>query len=430
MNRLAYTGVILGAAALAASMPGAGTLAGAHPARRAAVTTSYEFMSIASPQDPTFTQLLGINKAGTIVGYSGSGADAQHPNKGFLLTMPAGFMQENYPNSAQTQAVGINNQGDTAGFYVDSAGATHGFTDIKGTFATVDMPGTTFNQLLGLNNSGEQAGYYQTGSSDHPTFFPYIHQANGTFRRLPIANAQATSLNDHGLVGGFYNDAAGNSHGFLWHAGAKRQTVDYPGAASTQILGLNNLGWAVGSYTVTKKVTHGLVYNANTKTFTQVDVPGSSSTVINGINRLGWVVGFYTDAKNNTVGFAARPGQGGGPIMGPPPPPMSGTGLMSTTTTISANFNPSQALATVVLMVRVSPSTATGMVQLTDQYTDFAGNTSPSRILTGGLLSGGTFTFSTNSLLAGHHKITVTYLGDNKDASSSATLMENVAPHS
>jgi hypothetical protein len=151
--------------------------------------------------------------------------------------------------------------------------------------------------------------------------------------------------------------------------------------------------------------------------------------VINGINRLGWVVGFYTDAKNNTVGFAARPGQGG-PIMGPPPPPMSGTGLMSTTTTISANFNPSQALATVVLTVQVSPSTATGMVQLTDQYTDFTGNASPSRTLTSGLLSGGTFTFSTNSLLAGHHKITATYLGDSKDAGSSATLTENVAPHS
>ena len=251
--------------------------------------------------------LLGINKAGVIAGYYGSGADAQHPNKGFVLTMPSTFTPENYPNSAQTQVIGINNHGDTAGFYVDTKGVTHGFTEINGTFATVDVPGTTFNQLLGLNNNGEQAGYYQFGRSNGPTFVSYVRRADGSFLLLPIANAQATSLNDHGLVGGFYNDNAGNSHGFLWQSGAP-QTVDFQAAVSTQILGLNNLGVAVGTYTDSKKATHGFVYDSGTKSFTQVDVPGSASTVVNGINRLGWLVGFYTDSKNNTIGFVARPG--------------------------------------------------------------------------------------------------------------------------
>jgi hypothetical protein len=109
---------------------------------------------------------------------------------------------------------------------------------------------------------------------------------------------------------------------------------------------------------------------------------------------------------------------------------MGGAGMTSTTTTIGANFNPSQALSTVVLTVRVSPSTATGMVQLTDQYTDFMGNASPAMPLASGQLSGGTFTFSTNRLFAGHHKITAAYLGDSQNAGSSAMLQEDVAPHS
>jgi hypothetical protein len=301
MKKLQGVGMMLGAVALAASMLGTASTVGAHPSR-----TSYSFTSIASQGDPTFTQLLGINKSGAIAGYFGSGADAQHPNKGFVLHVPSTFSDENYPNSAQTQVIGINNQGDTDGFYIDTAGVTHGFTDIGGNFATVDVPGTTFNQLLGLNNSGDQAGYYQYGPSNGAIFVPFVHKADGSFLLLPIANAQATGLNDHGLVSGFYNDKDGNSHGFLWQSGSPR-TVDFAGAVSTQLLGVNNLGQAVGSYIDGNKVTHGLVYNSGARSFTRIDVPGSSSTVVNGINRLGWLVGFYTDAKGLTIGFVARP---------------------------------------------------------------------------------------------------------------------------
>jgi hypothetical protein len=419
MNKRTYTGMIMGAIALAAGLLGAIAPVGAHHAVGAGAA-AYAFTSVSNPNDPTFTQLLGINKAGAIAGYYGSGADAQHPNKGFVLGLPDAFTPENYPNSAQTQVVGINNQGHTAGFYVDSAGATHGFTDYKGTFATVDMPGTTFNQLLGLNNNGDQAGYYQTGPNDHPTFFPYIHRANGTYLRLPIANAQATGLNDHGLVVGFYNDAAGNSHGFLWRAGAQPQTVDYMNAVSTQLLGVNNLGWAVGSFTDSNKVTHGVVYNTNTQTYAPVDVPMSTSTVINGINRLGWLAGFYTDAKNNTIGFVAKPGNG---------PGMPGMGTASTATSLSANVSPAEQGFPVTFTVQVSPSSATGTVQLTDTYTDAQGTTFPATPLATGQLSNGTFTFQTNQLAVGRHAITATYSGDTNDAGSVTTLVLAVGPH-
>ena len=307
MNTRNYAGAMVGMIALAASIFGAGAQAGAHRAAGIAATgTSYTFTTISNPADPTFTQLLGVNKSGAIAGYYGSGADATHPNKGFTLGLPSTFTPENYPGSVQTQVIGINNSGDTDGFYVDTAGATHGFTDIKGTFATVDVPGTTFNQLLGLNNNGQQVGYYQFGPSTGPTFVPYIRQADGSFQLLPIANAQATGINDHNLVAGFYNDKAGNAHGFLYLSGAIK-TIDYRHAVATQLLGVNNLGVAVGSYTDGQKVTHGFVYDSNAKTFTSVSVPASTSTVVNGINRLGWLVGFYTDAKNDTIGFLAKP---------------------------------------------------------------------------------------------------------------------------
>ncbi|MGH2388856.1 MAG: hypothetical protein ACRDIE_11700, partial [Chloroflexota bacterium] len=117
MRKLQHAGVILGAVALAASILGAGAPVSAHHAiSTARGTAAYTFTSIASPGDPTFTQLLGVDKAGAVAGYFGSGADAKHPNKGFVLGLPNTFTAENYPNSAQTQVIGINNSGDTDGF--------------------------------------------------------------------------------------------------------------------------------------------------------------------------------------------------------------------------------------------------------------------------------------------------------------------------
>lgn len=119
----------------------------------------------------TFTQLLGINNAGTIAGYHGSGATG-HPNRGFRLTLPNTFKSENFPGSAQTQVIGINNLGNTDGFYIDTAGVTHGFLDMKGTFTTIDFPksSSVLTQLLGLNDKNEAAGYWQNALDSRRPF--------------------------------------------------------------------------------------------------------------------------------------------------------------------------------------------------------------------------------------------------------------------
>lgn len=86
-----------------------------------------------------------------------------------MLTLPDKFVLENFPNSAQTQVIGINDRSHSDGFYIDQQGTTHGFMDLNGTFQTVDFPGTTFNQLLGINDYDQAAGYYaDAGNIDHP----------------------------------------------------------------------------------------------------------------------------------------------------------------------------------------------------------------------------------------------------------------------
>jgi len=266
--------------------------------------TRFSFRTVIFPDD-TFTQLLGINDFEVIAGYHGANI-----NKGFVFTFPNNFTPENFPNSAQTQVIGINNEGHTDGFYIDNAGITHGFLDINGTFTTVDFPPFTFNQLLGLNNFDQAAGYYAVPPTPAGIDTPYIFDNNGgVFLRIRIAQAtggaQATGINDNQSISGFFIDSAGVNHGFLLAKGTFF-TLDFPGATSTQAFGLNNEDDVVGAYVDAQGLTHGFIFDDGF--FQSVDDPeGVGTTTINGINNRGQVVGFFVDAAGNTDGFVATP---------------------------------------------------------------------------------------------------------------------------
>lgn len=298
---------------LAGTLTLAGGLLGAHAGTASAHSsalyqryagTRYAFQLVASPHDPTFTQLLGINDSQAIAGYDGSGQTVDgvlHPNKGLTLRLPSAFTSENYPNSAQTQVIGIDNHGDTDGFYIDQAGVTHGFLDKGGTFTTVDLPGTPFNQLLGLNNHDQEAGFFQDAQGQNHA---YVRDAHGNFVVPPIPNSTATGINDQGVVVGFTQSTTTTSDGFVLQNNTLR-TIDVPGSTFTQPLGENNEGQVVGTYNDAAGTSHGFVYQHGH--FQTVDVPGGSATVINGINDIGRIVGFFTDAAGNTVGFVGMP---------------------------------------------------------------------------------------------------------------------------
>src|SRR5258707_1644045 len=166
----------------------------------------FTFRTVIFPGD-TFTQLLGINDFEVIAGYHGANV-----NKGFVFTFPNSFTPRNFPNSVQTQVIGINNRGFTDGFFIDVAGTTHGFLDIDGNFTTVDFDGTTFNQLLGLNNFDQAAGYFMDAAG---ICHPYIFDDNRKVDLLIIiplptggtASAQATGISHRGSISGFYMDS-------------------------------------------------------------------------------------------------------------------------------------------------------------------------------------------------------------------------------
>ena len=287
---------------------------GAQPAH-----AGYVFQDIVNPGDVTFNQELGINNAGEIAGYFGSG-NAGFPNKGYTTTPPynTSFVNENFPGSVQTQVTGLNNVGTTVGFWSNSnlgvgMDSNFGFTDVGGTFTNVNNPNTAtttpvFNQLLGVNNSNIAVGFY-TDAAGVTHGYTY-NIGTMTFSAdindpMAVGNTTAAAINNAGNIAGFYVDAAGNMNGFFYN-GATFTTIDAPGAMDTALLGLNDLGEAVGVQTLASGAMDGIVCDVFTDMCQALDDPnGIGTTTFNGVNDHGQIVGFYVNGQGNTIGLLA-----------------------------------------------------------------------------------------------------------------------------
>lgn len=286
---------------------------------------SYNYQTYNNPGDTAFNQLLGINNSGTIAGYFGDGAVV--PNNGYTFVPPSSYTAENFPMSAQTQVVGINNTGtpaQTVGFYVDGAGNNIGFSNQGGVFKSIMDPstpttGTTFNQLLGVNNNGVAAGVYNDAGGFGHGYLVNLAGATPVFTavNLPASfnavSVTAAGVDNAGAVVGFFTDGVGAVHGFIDNGGTFTQ-VDFPGGTNTMATGLNNNDQVVGSYVDGAGETQGFVYDWATNSYKTISDPNASATpafmvtgtTVNGINDLGQLVGFYSDGTN-VNGFLATP---------------------------------------------------------------------------------------------------------------------------
>ena len=277
-----------------------------------------DFTNIIDPLNPTFTQALGTNDAGTIVGYGNATTF-----NGFTLTLPADFTRLNVPGAdGGTQVIGISNGASptTVGFSI-TGGVTNGFANTGGqggTFTTIDDPGFVFNQMLGINQSGTTiAGYWTHDPTDAtgqiagtvtggPSFTsPTFHNVN---HLLPSNdNSQATGVNDAGAVVGFYQEGPDSSPLFtaFEDVSGAITSFQFPGSTSTQALGVNDRGEIVGDYIGAGGEMFGFLWDDGK--FSTINPPGATSSTANGINDRGQIVGFFSggDAGASTFGFEA-----------------------------------------------------------------------------------------------------------------------------
>jgi hypothetical protein len=258
--------------------------------------------------DPEFNQILDVDNAGTVVGYRGSGADAGHPNKGYLIRSPyrqRNVMPQNVSHAVQTQVIGINRHADTVGFWIDRAGVTRGFVRHNRHYRSVASPGAGVTQLLGLNDQGIAAGFFEDRAGSPHAFLYDIRHDRFTRVRLPVQadGVTATGVNDRGVVTGFYS-VGKITRGFVLSHGRVTK-LRYGGGSNTQALGIDRDGDVVGSYADDAGHNHGFLLSRGR--VRRVDVPNrDGDTVVNGLNDRGQAVGFITEPGGRTEGFLAR----------------------------------------------------------------------------------------------------------------------------
>jgi hypothetical protein len=317
---------VAGSGALAAALTLAAGPAQASP-RSAASGPTYTFKTLNSSNDPTFNQLLGINDHAKIVGYFGSGAHG-HPNKGYVLHPPyhqLDYRNQNFPGSKQTQVTGLNNLGVTVGFYstqntVSGSDNNFGYYAINGKhFHKVNFPAKhpaspPIDQLLGVNDSGLAVGFFVDSAGNSHGYLYNIHTNKYTSVKPSVAGVTseaATGINDADSVVGVFTNSTGQVLGFFIRQSAPHLFIlKVPGSSATTPLGVGKHGEVVGVYAVgtgSSAATHGFTWTRQ-HGFHKVDDPhGAGTTTINGVNTAGDLVGFYVGAGGNTNGFLAKP---------------------------------------------------------------------------------------------------------------------------
>jgi hypothetical protein len=302
-----------------------------HP-REMRLARGWRFSKLNNSNDPTFNQLLGINNQGQIAGYFGSGAKG-HPNKGYVLNLGqvSSFTNENFPSGIQTQVIGVNDSGVSVGFYSTQntksmSNNNFGFYDWNGQFHSVNFPTRNMaeppvNQLLGVNNSDIAVGFYM-GAKGQAHSYAYSIRS-GWFHRIRVHGSTSTTasgINNRGDIAGFYTGRAGVTRGFLLGAHGHLIRLTVPGSSSTMAFGVNDQREVVGTYMVgsgNNAKSFGFVWSQRTGFLTVNDPHGSGATTLNGINDAGDLVGFYTDAKGNTDGLLVAQGHFRAPLAPP-----------------------------------------------------------------------------------------------------------------
>jgi uncharacterized membrane protein len=209
------------------------------------------------------------------------------------------FTTINFPGLSFTQALGINDRGEIVG-----ALSTSGFTYYAGAYSSFEVPGSSGHTgAIGVNNEGRIVGEYDTTTAG-PIGFLYNAGSFESISPPKASSSTASGINDLGLIVGQYtNDLTnqGNEQGFEYN-GSVYTTVDFPGASGTGVRGVNDLGQMVGYFYLNDNnlITYSFLLSG--EHFIELDLPECASSAAFGINNEDDIVGTCRNAAG-TEGY-------------------------------------------------------------------------------------------------------------------------------
>jgi hypothetical protein len=211
------------------------------------------------------TQVTSLNNLGDTAGFWVTAGGTNH---GFIEWNGV-FASYNDPNTPHVtgsvnQILGINNAGTAVGFYNDKLGHSHAFklNQATGRFTAIHVPGVSV-VATGINKVGDIVGI-STDSSQVTSSWLKIGTQTIAFQYPGGSDTQAFGINNKNQIVGSYLDGAGVMHGFVLSDPmgpvSHWQSIDDPnGVGSTVVNGINTAGDLVGFYTDAAGNTDGML---------------------------------------------------------------------------------------------------------------------------------------------------------------------------
>lgn len=278
---------------------------------------AYQFTSI--DQNPFFTEALGINDSGHVVGV-GLVSFVYDAKRGVFATVP------DDPDFLASSVFGINDAGVMAGTVLSTGFTESGFVrDKKGIYTVFSMPGWDNTEVRGINSSGLVVGYAFDDAFTKTVGFIYDPARNAFVDFLPSPYTLVQGINARGDAVGHVTLSAGTActgcpagrYGFL-RAASGAVTYFQVNDQTTVARGISNSGLIVGA--IRDPVTfndRGFVVSLRRSgaSFQSIAVPGTDllefpgadSTTPEGITSSGDVIGIWIDTSGTFHGFIATP---------------------------------------------------------------------------------------------------------------------------
>jgi hypothetical protein len=263
---------------------------------QAATAQNYTYTLISVPNSES-TQVRRINKSGFMAGQFTDSAGRTH---GFT-DMVGVFKTIDGPGAVLTQANGLNSSGSVVGTYIDLSGFSHGFLDNGGVITTLDAPGSLATQAYDINDSGQIVGSYSDSLGQHGFLY------SGTYRTIDDGNfgsTIATGINNSGDIVGYFASTGGSTLSLLDMGG--QLTTIRSSMAITEAHGINNSSEIVGVDGAETQFSSFVAQNGRF-TRTRISVPGSVLTEAEDINDSGQIVGWSINGQSPAQGFLASP---------------------------------------------------------------------------------------------------------------------------
>ena len=173
------------------------------------------------------TVLGSISPQGVIIG----SAAVNGVSRAFIIRRGETSTYE-FPGAAGfTNAIGMNAAGDIVGRYRDAAAVSHGYVLSEGKFTSFDCPGSTFTGATGITPDGDIVGRCTISGVSRGFLLKRGQQPRYTMTDLGTLGGKeaiAYGINNAGVISGWAAVPSGDQHPALWRDG---KIIDLGGLA-------------------------------------------------------------------------------------------------------------------------------------------------------------------------------------------------------